>query len=86
MGLRVQGAEGTYWDSGKENGNYCFGLCRPMINEPPPFKGLYTRTPIIVPILGKVFKFRGLHYIGKPGCTGAMWKCENRAVGGCCIL
>ena len=35
--------------------------CRPMINKPPPFKGLNIRIPIIIPIKGRGFLIMGLH-------------------------
>ena len=36
---------------------------RPMINKPPPVKGLNIGIPIIIPIKGKGFINQGLHYI-----------------------
>ena len=39
-----------------------------MINNPPPFKGVNTRIPIIIPIKGNGSLIRGLHYPRK--CAG----------------
>ena len=53
---------GLYWGNGKENGIYYLGFrvkCRPMINKPPPFKGLKKRVPIIIPIRGRGFINQG---------------------------
>ena len=35
------------------------GQCRPMINKPPPFKGLNIRIPILIPIKGRGFLNQG---------------------------
>ena len=55
---------GLYRDNGKENGSYylgfrAWGSCRPIINNPPPFKGLNIRIPTIIPIKGKGFINQG---------------------------
>ena len=34
--------------------------CRPMINKPPPFKGLNSRIPVIIPMKGRGFVNQGL--------------------------
>ena len=41
--------------------------CRPMINKPPPFKGLDIRIPIIIPIKGREFINEGSALVLK-GC------------------
>ena len=53
---------GLYWDNGKENGIYYLGFrvkCRPMINKPPPFKGLNITIPMIIAVKGRGFIDRG---------------------------
>ena len=45
---------GLYRDNGKENGNYSLGFGG-MIKKPCPFKGVYIRIPIIIPIKGRGF-------------------------------
>ena len=37
-----------------------------MINKPPPFKGLSTRIPIIIPIKGRGFINKGSTLVGEP--------------------
>ena len=36
--------------------------CRPVINTPPPCKGLDTRIPSVVPVKGRGLLTTGLHY------------------------
>ena len=48
----------------ERKGNYYLGLgfrlqCRPMINNPPPFKCVNIRIPIIIPIKGRGFMNQG---------------------------
>ena len=45
----------------------CGGVIQePMMNEPPPFKGLNTRIPIIIPIKGRGFINQGSGLIQEP--------------------
>ena len=60
--------------------------CRPMINKPPPFKGLDIRIPIIIPIKGREFINEGSALVLRAVSSTSALRHPQQGSGVVCLL